>query len=132
MSRKLLLIILLSFVAIVIAAVLFFTSAKIDIQKNVSVKCMYMAYACGDCYPQYNVRDVYPSSLRQKLLKKDIDIEFASKEQEKEFIKKVGICRICYKFDFNGDLFYSEKKNCYVIKLDSYKIQLMDKKCCDN
>lgn len=131
MNRKFLRIFLLSSVVIGAAAAVFFTSAKYNIQKNVRVTCMYMAYACGDCYPQYNVENVLPSSLEKKLLNNDIDIEFASKEQEQLFKKKVGRCRICYKFDFKGDLFYSEKKNCYVIKLGNYKMQLKDNKCCD-
>lgn len=131
MKRRSLLITLLSLVTIATAAAYFFKTAKYAIGENVSVKCMYMAYACGDCYPQYNVRDVSPLSLKKQLLKKDIDIEFASEGQEEEFKKNVGICGICYMYDFKGHLFYSKKKKCFVIKLDDYKLKLKDKKCCE-
>ena len=130
MKRKYLLVIVLSLVMLATSAV-YFKSAKYNIQKNVSVKCVYMAYACGDCYPQYSVSEVLPSSLDKKLLKKDIDIEFASKEQEEEFKKQIGVCGICHTYDFKGDLYYSNKKGCYVIKLGEYKLKLKDEKCCE-
>jgi uncharacterized membrane protein YGL010W len=131
MKRKYLLLTALFLVILTTAAVYFFTSAKYQIQKDVSVNCMYMGYACGDCYPQYNVSKVLPSSLEKKLLKKDIDIEFANKEQKEQFEKKVGICGICYIYEFKGNLYYSEKKNCFVIKLTDYNLKLKDEKCCE-
>ena len=131
MKRKYLLATAVFLVILATAAVYFFTSANYIIKKNVSVTCMYMGYACGDCSPQYNVREILPLSLEKKLLKKDIDIEFANKQQKEEFEKKVGICGICYIYEFKGGLYYSEKKNCYVIKLTEYSLKLKDEKCCE-
>jgi uncharacterized membrane protein YGL010W len=89
-----------------------------------------MSYACGDCYSQYNVREIQPAVLEDRLLKKDINIEFATKKQEKEFENEIGICGICYVYDFKGDLYFSNKKHSYVMKLSEYKARLNDKNCC--
>ena len=55
----------MSLVVVAAAAAYYFTSAEHNTQR-VTVKCMYTAYACGDCYPQYNVREVIPYSLEKK------------------------------------------------------------------
>jgi len=131
MKRKYLLGTLLSLAVLTAAAAFFFTSFKYSVQKDVSVSCVYMAYACGDCYPQYNVRNVKPSDVERKILNKDVDIEFVNKEQKDAFEKQVEACGICYIYEFKGELFYSKKKKCYVIKLREYKMTMKDKKCCD-
>ncbi|AEV97020.1 hypothetical protein A4D02_18370 [Niastella koreensis] len=130
MKRKFLLPGILLFVAIAATATYFLKFAKYHIQNNVSVNCHYLAYACGDCYPRYNVSKVSPASLGKKLLNQDIDIEFASTRQEQEFNRKIVTCAICYNFDLKGDLFYSSKEGCYVLKVASYKLKLNFAKCC--
>ena len=91
-----------------------------------------MGYACGDCTPQYFVFEISPVSLEKKLIKKDIDIEFLEKTLQEKFEKELGICRICYIYEFYGDIYYSIKKKCYVIKVKKYNLKIKDKNCCDN
>lgn len=123
---------MLLLVAIAATATYFLKFAKYHVQNDVIVNCMHMGYACGDCYPQYNVHKVSPVSLQKKLLNQDIDIEFANSKREAEFNKKIDVCRICYIFDFKGDLFYSSKKGCYVLKVARYKLQLKMPNCCEH
>ena len=85
-----------------------------------------MSYACGDCYPQYNVQTFAPASLKKKLLGKDIDIEFTSKKQEQRFNTKAGDFGICNQYNLTGDLYYSFRKGCYVMKLSKYIVKLRE------
>lgn len=131
MKRKYLLALTLVFLLLTTGAIYFFTLAEYAVKRNVIVTCRYMGYACGDCYPQYNVNEVLPSSLKKKLIAKDIDIEFESDKQEEEFTKKISSCSICYIYNFKGDLYYSEKEDCYVVKLRDYSLKVKDGKCCE-
>jgi hypothetical protein len=114
------------------AAAWFFKYGKYPVEKNVHVLCKNMMYACGDCYPQYNVKLVMPESLGKKLSKQDIDIEFENSREEQKFEKKKGICGICYDYDLKGDLYYSLRKRCYVLKVSRYKLKETFKGCCSH
>lgn len=131
-KKKRLLMFIAAAVIIASATVWYFNFSKFKIRENVSVECNYIRYACGDCYPRYNVTTVNPSVLTSKLKGKDIDIEFSSKEQEAAFKKQIGICDGCYKYSLRGDLFYSQKKDCYVLKIKKFKLVLWSKDCCIN
>lgn len=129
MKNRFKLFIILIITTTVIILVTFFQKFT---QKDVSVKCYYMGYACGDCTPQYYIFEILPVSLEKKFLKKDIDIEFLKKNQQEKFEKGIGIYRICYIYEFNGNLKYSIKKNCYVLKVKKYNLKLKNKNCYDN
>ena len=131
MNKKVLLLMILLVAAISVVAAFYFNSRTRLIQKDVEVKTVYMAYACGECYPQYSVIQVQPASLKKELHQQDIDIEFKDKKQADMFEEKVGLCARCFVYDFKGDLYYSGKKDCYVIKLSEYHLKLTDKECCE-
>ena len=130
MKRKPLFIVVVSLITVSAATAWFFLFAKYPVQKNVHVLSSYMGYACGDCYPQYKVKLVMPESLGKKLINKEIDIEFDSAEKEREFENKRSECSICYQYDFGGDLYYSNRKKCYVLKVARYKLKETFKGCC--
>lgn len=112
------------------AFIWYFKFSSTKIQENVNVECRYMAYACGDCYPQYKVKKVKPASLGTKLTGKVIAIEFSNEKQEIEFGKQTSRCIICYNYSLSGTLYYSRKMDCYVLKLQKFKLSLPDKECC--
>jgi hypothetical protein len=124
--------IIIGIITIVAATAWFFTSAKYPVEKNVHVLCNYMGYACGDCYPQYTVKLVMPESLGKKLANKEIDIEFDNAEKERAFEKKRSDCSICYQYDLFGDLHYSNRKKCYVLKVKQYKLKEKFEGCCSH
>lgn len=99
---------------------------------SVKVKCVYMAYACGDCTPQYQVIEVIkPVSLKDKFLKQDIEIAFDDIQIENQFKKKIGNCSICYYYEFYGNMKYERKRKCYVLNIEQYNLVLKNKECCN-
>ncbi|HND89297.1 MAG TPA: hypothetical protein PK971_13260, partial [Saprospiraceae bacterium] len=57
-----------------------------NIENDIQLQCHYMAYACGDCYPQYRVEKVAEGrAAKQELLGKDINLEFESEEKRQVF-----------------------------------------------
>lgn len=130
MRIKRILFISLATLAIVLIIVYFTTSLEYRIKQNVTIKCNYVAYACGDCYPRYNVQHISTPSLEPKLLRKDIDIRFSNRDQQKKFEKQVGICGICYTYRLSGNLSYSIKQNCYILRINNYNLLLENKNCC--
>ncbi len=87
-------------------------------------------YACGECYPQYKVKEVDPVKGYEFLLDQDISIIYPSKEQEDSIQKLTQKCIICYEFYFRGSVRFSKKKG-YIFKATSAKVKLWDDKCCD-
>lgn len=99
------------------------------IKKNTTLSCHFMAYACGDCYPQYKVEKA-PGELEKKLLGKDIMISFNSWIQEEKFLKQVERCAICYNYNLTGNLYYSNRYKCYLLKVINYKMTETFRGCC--
>lgn len=97
---------------------------------NIRLKCIYMAYACGDCYPNHKITKIVngPSSI--DLINKEINVEFAEKELEVKFDKEVKNCAICYDYEFFGDLEYSIFDGYYTLSIKEYNLW-MDQKCCN-
>ena len=130
MKRKYVLIFVLLTVAVTTGIIYYFTSNRKLIKEQVTVECRHMGYACGDCYPKYKVSKVSPEKFNELILGDDIDVAFSSKLQEEKFEKEIGECRICYNFTFKGDLYFSEDKNCFVLKLQDYSMKMWSKDCC--
>ena len=104
-----------------------FTSKTI---KDAHVKCYYMAYACGDCTPQYQIREVYsPKELGEELLGKEISIKFNTTQEEADFENKVSKCSICYWYEFKGEIIKSGEK--ITLKVNQFTVELKSQNCCD-
>ena len=88
-----------------------------------------MAYACGDCYPQYKITTVLDSKgfSKQELLEKDIKVVFTDKEFGKRLDEQVQKCIICYEFELIGRL--TEINEEYTLYSDSCTANLRED-CC--
>jgi hypothetical protein len=100
---------------------------------SVSVQLSYMAYACGDCFPQYRVDKVLSSEYNDKtyLYNKEIDVQFVGENlnQQIEELDKLGCSGTCYIYTLSGVL----KRNGFgMFKLEAFDGQIdVDKDCCD-
>lgn len=100
-------------------------------KNDIQLQCRYMAYACGDCYPQYKITDVLNDSIaKRELSGKDINLEFENEEKEQEFVQLQGNCGICFLYKFKGDLRYSITKG-HILKVSDYNLEKYPE-CCEN
>lgn len=77
-------------------------------EDTVVFKFQYMAYACGDCYPQYNLKAVLQSKKNlENLVCEDFDISFKSAALEKQIEKETEECAICYDYIYTGYIKYA-------------------------
>jgi hypothetical protein len=98
--------------------------------ETITIKCRYMAYACGDCHPQYRVEKILgPRSSYGEILNTDIVVHFVSAEQSRVIDNEVSKCAICFDYFFTGRL--KKNLNGTFFQVESYKL-VKRKKCCDN
>ncbi|MES2732405.1 MAG: hypothetical protein V4714_11670 [Bacteroidota bacterium] len=99
---------------------------------TITVKSYYMMYACGDCYPQYKVKEVLkPDNKYSYLVDKLIDVKYESEALEQQINKQTEQCVICYDFFLTGRLKYSKSKG-YSLEVDSARAILRSNDCCDS
>ena len=95
------------------------------------IKCHYMAYACGDCYPQWQIDSIYAVENGMKeLIGKDIFVDREGRPIEELITDSTSKCMICYDFYFTGSL----KKTLsgkFKFDTDSFKMELRFKDCCN-
>lgn len=124
-------------IAFIIGIVVYFiydyNIIKLYKNANAKLKCQYMAYACGECYARYKIVEVGNSDnfKSSELVNKDLKVEFASKEMENRLDSMVRKCAICYDFTFEGELSKSDKSSFFIMKLETYQVQLTDSSCCE-
>jgi len=118
------------FVLVAIGTIYYFIPKKISVSK-VKIQCNYMAYACGDCYPQYRVNEILEGNNNEvdKILNTELIVEFEDKKMEQEMDKNTAKCVICYNFTFTGDLKYSKSKGKYFVA-QTVDYQLKNDSCC--
>ena len=99
---------------------------------NVKIKCNYMAYACGDCYPQFKVKDIIQgnNSEVKKILDSEIEVVFTDDKLQEAVDKGTYKCVICYDFIFTGNLKKSFRKGTYFLA-HTVKIKLKNDSCCN-
>jgi hypothetical protein len=102
------------------------------VSSKAKIKCWYMAYACGECWPQYRIKDVFSVSnvTKKELLNKDVRVIFKSEKLEKKIDSLTYKCVVCYDFYIEGELSYIPAKKYYEIKADTCVTKLRDKECC--
>lgn len=116
--------------SLLVVGAFFFTSISIN-NEPVEIKFRYMAYACGDCYPQYRIEAIKPmDSSLNKFLKKEVSVEFSSLEQEKAVKKQGADCMICCDFFFTGHLKKSIYKGTF-FKVEKARVDV-NESCCSN
>lgn len=129
MRKKIFALILSLLIVSVGISIFYFEMRPLD-RDMVSIKAHYQAYACGDCYPQYQVMEVSvdDKSLQRELLGKEIFVKYPSKTIEKAIDKQTAECAICFTFHFTGQL--RKKKDYYVLIAREASALLENKSCC--
>ncbi|MCB9230533.1 MAG: hypothetical protein H6581_02645 [Bacteroidia bacterium] len=92
-----------------------------------------MAYACGDCFPQYKVEEVNPvEGIGNELKGKEIEVRFVSNDTEANYEKEAGACMICYTHIFKGKLTKSIWKDNWIFWAEEYSLSLLSNSCCSH
>lgn len=95
----------------------------------VKIKCTYMAYACGDCYPQFRIDDIYSDNGNKLIKGEDVYLKIIDNGEEKKLEEKIDSCWICYDYYIDGKatkhLFGSK-----TVLISKYHI-ILRKNCCD-
>ena len=90
-----------------------------------------MAYACGDCYPQWRVDSNFAVEQGLKeLIGKDIHVDRKGIQIENLITDSVSKCIICYDFYFNGSL-KKTLSNKYKFEAESFQMELRFPDCCN-
>ena len=96
-----------------------------------TIKFHYMAYACGDCYPQWRVDSSFAVKKGLKeLTGVDFYVNHKGRRIEELISDSVSKCMICYDFYFTGFL-KKTLSNRYKFDTDSFKMELRSKDCCN-
>jgi len=96
-----------------------------------SIKCHYMAYACGDCYPQWHIDLSFGAENDFKnLIEKELYVNYKGKEVEESLPDSVNKCIICYDFYFTG-LIKKTLSDKLKFETDSFKMKLRFPDCCN-
>jgi len=90
-----------------------------------------MAYACGDCYPQYHVDKVLKGTTKEKVLDTDLLLTFKDPVQEEVMDEQTSGCIICYDLYFSGELWKTRWKGMYLVVEHVYYKQ-RNKRCCES
>ena len=98
---------------------------------NMTIKCHYMAYACGDCYPQWQIDSSFAAENDLKDLKeKDIYVYYKGEQVEESLPDSISKCMICYDFYFTG-LLKKTLSDKHKFETNSFKMELRFKDCCN-
>jgi hypothetical protein len=124
-------------IVIVIVALLLGTWKAYDgiyFKKNnhsMTIKCHYMAYACGDCYPLWYIDSRFAVENNFKnLIEKDLYVIYKGKEVEESLPDSVNKCIICYDFYFTG-LMKKTLSDKHKFEVDSFQMRLKFSNCCN-
>jgi len=122
---------LIAILVLVLIGVAYYLFPKKLSDSKMKIKCNYMAYACGDCYPQYNVKEILEGDDQKtcKIIGTDLIVEFKDKTAEQIVDKNTAKCVICYDFVFTGNLKHSAWKGTYFVA-DSVNYKLRNDSCC--
>jgi hypothetical protein len=99
--------------------------------KSVTVEFRYIRYACGDCYPRWNViKFNEDTKMNKSFYNKDMQIYYKGKKLDDVLNDEDWDCVICSKFIVTGKI---EKTLSGKYKFLSDECKLIkDKSCCDN
>jgi hypothetical protein len=118
-------------VVVVLVGILVSVSLKRPIK--VLLKCSYMAYACGDCYPQFRVDSImYSDRPIDDLTGKDVYLFIENRGTKTPLEEEIKNCWICYDYYVEGLLeknWLNSKKQIIVTK---YNLVMRNKDCCSS
>ncbi len=105
---------------------------KFSFRDSVQLQLKDMAYACGDCYPNYRIDKVFFSEENSKVqasyLNKEIYVDFVGKNIKNQ-LEKMTCSATCYTYVLYGVL----KQNGYgMLKLEATGGKIsVNSKCCE-
>lgn len=100
--------------------------------EKVKLKLQYMAYACGDCYPEYRVvKIIEPKNDKTAnwLKGKDVNVDFSDKDEDRIESMR-GNCAICFYYEVEGALVRKDSAKLVLVPMN-YKMYEKSKGCCD-
>lgn len=94
-----------------------------NISPQATVRCHYMGYACGDCYPQYMI-DTLIGLLDHpgQYIGLDVDLQWQDTQQGEAFEKAIGFCSLSFRYEFTGRLKGYRNRDYLVIEAESYRL----------
>jgi hypothetical protein len=99
--------------------------------QSMTIKCHYMAYACGDCYPQWQIDSNFAIQKGLKeLIEKDLYVDRHGTAIEELITDSTSNCMICYDFYFTG-LLLKTLGGRYRFKTNNFKMELKFPDCCN-
>jgi len=111
-------ILLLTFTVLFITSVCYYFYAQRKCA--VQVDCLYIRYACGDCYPRYNVRRVISRGCNLKLLNEDISLEFNNDDLSNRFDRETPVNIVSPAYFLEGHIHYSIWKRHYILTVSNF------------
>ena len=75
---------------------LFYLYQKYNYSTNIKIKCYYMAYACGDCEPQYKIVSIYKDPANCLIKGEDVELKIMENGNKIDLSSKINKCWICY------------------------------------
>ena len=96
-----------------------------------TIKCRYMAYACGDCYPQWHTDSSFVAENDLKeLIEENFYVVYKGKQVEESLPDSVNKCIICYDFYFTG-LMKKTLSGKHKFETDSFQVKMESPDCCN-
>jgi hypothetical protein len=90
-----------------------------------------MAYACGDCYPQFRVDSIlYPNESKKALVEQDVYLVYKNNGRETPLEQMVDSCWICYQYRVDGQLVESFLQTHKTIVVTKYELKASLPDCC--
>jgi len=98
---------------------------------TMTIKCRYMAYACGDCYPQWRTDSSFAAENDLKeLIEESFYVIYKGKGVDESFPDSINKCIICYDFYFTG-LMKKTLIGKYKFETDSFQVKMDSPDCCN-
>lgn len=87
-------------------------------EQPLKITAQYMRYACGNCYPQWNVTKA--ENAVREIIGEDVEVVFKGKPIEENLSSEENEALITYTFSFTGRL-KSTISNRYIFEADKYE-----------
>jgi len=131
-KRYKVIIIILAFLVLLVAGWKFYDGFYFRQNKKiVQLKCNYVMYACGECYPRWNIDSTFATQKGfNELIGKDFYVFFKGKEVEESLPDSIDKCMQCYDYYFTGIL-KKTLNDKFKFEADTFKIKIENPDCCN-
>jgi hypothetical protein len=102
-----------------------------ETDKPITLRFHYMKYACGDCFPQWNVDSILDRDEKyQKFFNKDMQVFYKEKKLDDQLGDADRNCIICSEFYITGEVGKTLSGK-YKLMAEKYNY-IKDTACCNN